>query len=221
MARPPKGMDEAERQALEAFLAGTADPETERQAMGVLRALWPEYAEQLADSPSKRANLLRLAQINTRYALLTDPRMRDENMRRPYLPQEAIAKIAVEAGLSHKYMEDILRPTRQLEADVADANLQVRAQAYQADLQRHWSTLRAAYKTEFAIGVPAWAHGNPAGLEAAMPEAHKAAVSTVAATFGASEEDVVLGVAELHQTLVEEYRQRCNAIALQRRLDSM
>ena len=102
-----------EKAALDRYLDAASrgeevDDPTSRQAMGVLRRLWPEYYEQLLPRRGRQANNDRRHGVISRFAVLTNPRMRDEAMNRAYTPQEAVEKIAAEFSLSVGYVRELL-----------------------------------------------------------------------------------------------------------------
>ena len=108
-------MSDKERAALEAYLSawsGGEEPDelVKRQGQGVLRRLWPEYYEQLVPKRGRKENPVLRHTVLSRFGVLTHPRMRDEAMRRPYAPAEAVRKIAAELSLSEGYVRRLLGP---------------------------------------------------------------------------------------------------------------
>lgn len=114
MARPKKGMSDQERQALDAAMialrSGTFIYNDHRLAMGVLRELAPEFADQLIPRRGQQpANDLR-QRVHSHYAILSDPRFREfPTSPRGALPQQEIVKRIAEAeGVSAKHVRTLL-----------------------------------------------------------------------------------------------------------------
>lgn len=218
MGRPPKGMDQDEHEALERFFDGEADEATARKARGVLRELCPEFAEQLEPRRGRPADPLLPARVRTRFEMLTDPRMRDRQMGRPYTASEAVSKIVEETGLSRPYVDELVRQAR--------AELQRREQAREADRQAAREaqlatfehTVQSEYRAVFSVQIQQWMMGNPTALEKELPVAHAATVNVLANKFG-------LEACEVGRLAASEYLRLADALmaeavkrALERRI---
>lgn len=218
-------MNAKERAAITAYLDGCSqgiavDDETTRQAMGVLRRLWPEYYEQLKPRPGKKADLKLHRLVMSRFTILTDPRMRDDNplgtgpMKRPYTPSEAITKIARENRIPEDYVRELTEETR-AEQKATQAKLRTDAE------KRKLDTVLKGYKQLFMDDFDRFKTQTPneSAFEKYLEDAHQKAAQATAHEFGLSLTEVVRTTRSVRQEIVDEFRRRRSAYQLRVKID--
>lgn len=218
MGRPPKGMDRNEREALERFLSGKADEATARKARGVLRQVCPEFAEQLGPKRGRPGDPLLPARVRTRFEMLTDPRMRDQQMGRPYTTSEAVSKIMEETGLSRPYVDELVRHTRtelRRREQAREAEQQTAREAKQAALEQ---TIRSEYHAVFSIRIKQWMIGIPTALEKELPVAHATTVDLLAKKLGLKAHEIERVATSEYTKLADALRARAAKRELEQRI---
>lgn len=201
MGRPPKPMTPAERSALDEFLLGTADELKERRARGVLRLLAPEFEHACRPRRGRPTDPTIPVRVRALFEMFTDRRMRHENMRRPFTPKEAIARIAVNLNLKRRDVNRIIHEEeywREYQEKVAAED-----QAAVARIERLNACIIADYTTAFRSKIRDWNRDWKNG-KTGRPGAHEDAIKTVVAKYKRSSAEVEKLVAQSHDALLRE-----------------
>lgn len=225
-------MDAEEREALTAYLEEcsqgiTSDEQTTRQAMGVLRRLWPEYYEQLKPRRGRKANNELCHLVISRFTMLTDRRMRDDNaqvtgtMGRPYTPSEAITKIARENHISEDYVRELTEAMRAEQKAEQKQNIASQAQLMDEARERKLLVVLECYEQAFReeffnlkIKV-----NEQIAFEKYLEDAHTKATQATVNKHGVLLEEVVLATQIGRRKIVEELRKRRAAYFIKMKID--